>query len=226
MKLPLHAVVGLVVQHACLPRHATWFCQFYAGWQPCAGAVQYPTMQRSFRPTKELMYPLPTLQDNPSQRHDEYAELRLQLAEAQGMIKGLEQNRRQEHDSLRLAVEAVRGSQQEPQLTATLASLLVKVSFERTARGMASQAMLHCSVVSLLVRRSGFASAQVMSSFRLHISRHMQHQLACSTFQCHGQCPSHEARQPTESYPPCGRSQLQRRRHGQPGWQLRTSRPR
>ena len=93
-----------------------------------------------------------TLQAELGNRDEQIMELRVQLAEAQGMIKGLEQGRRQEHESCRLATEAVRGSQQEAQLSATLASMLDKVGIARTACGVASWASLGCRGASLLLR--------------------------------------------------------------------------
>ena len=109
----------------------------------------------------------------------------------QGMAKGLEQGRRQEHDSFRLAVEAVRGSQQEPQLTATLASLLDKVSTARTAYSVVGQASLRSGTAALLVRCQA-RTLQLLKSWAgpgCHVScLDRRPQPARSTFQHHGQC--------------------------------------
>ena len=157
-------------------------------------------------------------------------ELRVQLAEAKGMIKGLEQGRRQEHESCRLAMEAVRGSQQEAQLSATLASVLDKVGIARTACGVASWAPLGCRGASLLLRLQAMA-LHLLKSWAAPgclLSCYRRPQPACSTLPMHGWCQAtpRAARHATDARFPSGRSRLQRRRLWQPGWQLRTPRPR
>ena len=137
------------------------------------------------------------------------------------MITGLEQGRRQQHDSFRLAVEAVSGSQQEPQLTATLASLLDKVSIKRAACGEASLALLHCRRALCVRLHSLLVRCQVVALHLLRLwaapgctfSCHRQPQPAGNALQCRGQCQATQraARQTTDTHSPCSRSQLPRR---------------